>query len=128
MSRRRDDRQAAVYSWAVDAFGKENATSEERMRRLVEEVAELAQAEGMGRESFERITYHRAKAKRGRTGKLQRLIVPEPMRAILRAWHELAGRPLREQHAQAGRALKHAGYEQEPQLVGSPVNRLEVLF
>lgn len=44
-------------------------------------------------QTFERVRVRRAKAKRGRAGKLQAFIVPDPMRPILRAWHELQGRP-----------------------------------
>jgi hypothetical protein len=45
--RRRDDRQAAIYKWVVQTFGEANATIEERVLRLVEEVIELAQAENV---------------------------------------------------------------------------------
>lgn len=43
---------------------------------------------------FAEVKIQRAKAKRGRTGKVQTLIVPEPMRPILRAWHEQHGSPV----------------------------------
>lgn len=55
-------------------------------RRLLRDVTPDAQ-------TFERVRVRRAKAKRGRMGKLQPFVVPEPMRPILRAWHELHGRP-----------------------------------
>lgn len=45
-------------------------------------------------QSFERVRVRRAKAKRGRAGKVQTFIVPEPMRPILRTWYELADRPI----------------------------------
>jgi integrase len=45
-------------------------------------------------QAFEVVRVRRAKAKRGHAGKVQRFVVPEPMRPILRAWHELQGRPM----------------------------------
>ena len=45
------------------------------------------------RVDFAEVKIQRAKAKRGRTGKVQTLIVPEPMRPILRAWHLAHGTP-----------------------------------
>lgn len=45
------------------------------------------------RATFAEVQIQRAKAKRGRTGKVQTLAVPEPMRAILATWHEHHGRP-----------------------------------
>ena len=45
------------------------------------------------RRDFAEVRIVRAKAKRGRTGRTQTLIVPEPMRPILRAWHLAHGQP-----------------------------------
>lgn len=45
------------------------------------------------RAGFAEVKIQRAKAKRGRTGKVQTLIVPEPMRPILNAWHVAHGSP-----------------------------------
>jgi site-specific recombinase XerD len=45
-------------------------------------------------QSFEMVRIRRAKAKRGREGKVQKFVVPEPMRPILRLWWESQGRPL----------------------------------
>lgn len=42
---------------------------------------------------FAEVKVQRAKAKRGHTGKVQPFIVPEPMRPVLRAWHERHGAP-----------------------------------
>lgn len=42
---------------------------------------------------FATVKIQRAKAKRGRTGKTQTLVIPEPMRHILRAWHASHGAP-----------------------------------
>jgi len=44
-------------------------------------------------QTFERVRIRRAKAKRGHLGKLQPFVVPEPMRPILAAWHQIHGRP-----------------------------------
>jgi hypothetical protein len=44
-------------------------------------------------QTFASINVRRAKAKRGREGKVQTFIVPEPMRPMLRGWHELHGCP-----------------------------------
>ena len=44
-------------------------------------------------QTFASIDIRRAKAKRGRDGKVQTFIVPEPMRPMLRGWHELHGCP-----------------------------------
>jgi integrase len=45
------------------------------------------------RVDFAELKIQRAKAKRGRTGKVQTFIVPAQMRPILRAWHEQHGSP-----------------------------------
>ena len=45
------------------------------------------------RVDFAEVRIQRAKAKRGRSGKVQTLTVPEPMRPILRAWHIAHGAP-----------------------------------
>jgi hypothetical protein len=45
-------------------------------------------------QTFERVRVRRAKAKRGHAGKVQPFIVPEPMRPILRAWHDGHGAPV----------------------------------
>jgi integrase len=45
-------------------------------------------------QTFEAVRVRRAKAKRGHVGKVQRFVVPEQMRPILLAWHELQGRPV----------------------------------
>ena len=42
---------------------------------------------------FATVKIQRAKAKRGRTGRTQTLVVPEPMRPILREWHASHGAP-----------------------------------
>jgi len=65
------------------------------------------------------VKIQRAKAKRGRTGKVQTLIVPEPMRPVLRAWHEQHGSPpagpvfpvtkgARKGHQRAARGVSYA--------------------
>lgn len=46
----RDDRQRAVVQWAGDTFGPDSLTPTERATRVLEEVVELAQAEGVPRE------------------------------------------------------------------------------
>lgn len=43
----RDERQRAVLKWAGDTFGLDAIAPVERVRRLLEEVIELAQAEGL---------------------------------------------------------------------------------
>jgi hypothetical protein len=47
----------------------------------------------LDRQKFADVTIRRAKAKRGIPGKVQRLVVPEPMRPILRLWWETQGMP-----------------------------------
>lgn len=54
----RDDRQRAVFSWCQGTFGRQNSSTQERARRLFEEAAELAQAEGVVREDLERLLRH----------------------------------------------------------------------
>lgn len=44
----RDDRQAAIGAWAFETFGAISCSHSERVTRLLEEVVELAQAEGLG--------------------------------------------------------------------------------
>jgi integrase len=44
-------------------------------------------------QTFASIDIRRAKAKRGKVGKVQTFIVPQPMRPMLRGWHELHGCP-----------------------------------
>lgn len=44
---RRDRRQKEIFDWVVSTFGVANATVEERVLRLFEEVVELAQAEAL---------------------------------------------------------------------------------
>jgi site-specific recombinase XerD len=44
-------------------------------------------------QTFELVRVRRAKAKRGHAGKLQKFVVPEPMRPILSTWHALQGCP-----------------------------------
>ena len=45
------------------------------------------------RVNFAEVSIQRAKAKRGRTGKVQTFVVPDMMRPILRSWHEQHGSP-----------------------------------
>ena len=47
MNRERDDRQRATFQWVADTFGAPSTVSIERAFRVLEEAAELAQAEGM---------------------------------------------------------------------------------
>ena len=55
-------RQAAAYGWALNAFGEAATDKLERVRRLFEEVTELAQAEGLDQEQCAAIlTYTFAK-------------------------------------------------------------------
>ena len=44
---RRASRQRAVFKWVRETFGEEAATPRERALRLLEEVVELVQAEGL---------------------------------------------------------------------------------
>lgn len=54
----RDGRQREVYLWVLSTFGEDNATVTERVRRLVEEVVELAQAEDVPAEQLRAIVAH----------------------------------------------------------------------
>jgi len=46
---KRDDRQQAVHKWVRETFGERTLALEERVMRVLEEAAELAQAEGLTR-------------------------------------------------------------------------------
>lgn len=54
----RDIRQIAILAWVRDTFGMPAAEVPERVRRLVEEVVELAQAEGLPLEAIKDIAHH----------------------------------------------------------------------
>lgn len=54
----RDERQRAVTEWALDTFGPVAGETRERVIRLVEEVFELAQAEGVELEALVRVGRH----------------------------------------------------------------------
>ncbi len=47
----------------------------------------------VNRDDYSKVSFFRAKAKRGRGGKLQELIVPIELRQHLRAWHESQDKP-----------------------------------
>lgn len=46
----REKRQLSVFQWAQQVFGGADTSPRIRMRRLLEEVVELAQAQGLNRE------------------------------------------------------------------------------
>ena len=54
----RDERQKTVMEWADSVFGPVARNPKERCLRLVEEVAELAQAEGVGVEALVAVLRH----------------------------------------------------------------------
>lgn len=54
----RDERQAAITEWTRSTFGEATLCKEERVMRLLEEVVELAQAEGVPFEVVRRIAGH----------------------------------------------------------------------
>lgn len=54
----RDDRQVAVLEWVGQTFGPALLAKEERIARLLEEVIELAQAEGFEPSKIHRLIAH----------------------------------------------------------------------
>lgn len=54
----RDDRQAKVYEWCLETFGRPEAETKERALRLFEEATELAQAEGLDQFQLETLVDH----------------------------------------------------------------------
>ena len=46
----RDNRQRAVFQWVRDTFGDPSTVAGERVKRVLEEAAELAQSEGLTRD------------------------------------------------------------------------------
>lgn len=54
----RDDRQQAVLQWAGDTFGVAALAPDERVLRVLEEVIELAQAEGITRDQARTVVDH----------------------------------------------------------------------
>lgn len=54
----REQRQARAYAWVKDVFGEEVAQVPERVARLLEEVIELAQSEGIPQEQIGKLVNH----------------------------------------------------------------------
>lgn len=65
MFNERDTRQVKVLEWVREVFGDVALAVEERVTRVVEEVVELAQAEGVSREQVLHVVDHVYGRKRG---------------------------------------------------------------